>query len=55
MKSSFYTVCILVGSSWKISRYFDTVRAARNWGKWTSKKWQTKIYRGGPGGEVVSC
>ncbi len=36
-----------------ISRFFNTIRAARNWAKWCSKKWPTRILRGGQGGDEV--
>ena len=39
-----------------VSRFFQTIRAARKWAKWlASQAWASnvRIMRGGPGGEPV--
>lgn len=41
---------------WQLSRYFETLRAARNWAKMLSSKAYVRevaIHRGGQGGERV--
>lgn len=54
MKTSLYAVEIIDGYGNRvISRYFATIRAARNWAKWTAKKWETRILKGGMGGEEI--
>jgi hypothetical protein len=42
---------------WSVSRYFNTIRAARRWAKWLSGHSYVRevaIHRGGQGGERVS-
>lgn len=53
MGSNFYGVEITTESGPVISRYFQTLKAARKWAAWTAKTWPTRIMRGGAGGEEV--
>jgi len=42
---------------WQLSRYFQTLRAARSWARWLSSQpyaHEVAIHRGGQGGERVS-
>ena len=38
-----YAVLITVNGSEEVSRFFVTIRAARNWAKWCAEKFPTKI------------
>lgn len=54
VNSTFYAVLITTQESGEIvSRYFQTIKAARKWAAWTAEKWPTRILKGGQGGEVV--
>lgn len=53
MASNFYAVEIITVDGPVISRYFQTIKAARKWAAWTATKWQTRILKGGQGGEEV--
>jgi hypothetical protein len=54
MASNFYAVLITTPESGEIvSRYFQTIKAARKWAAWTAANWPTRILKGGQGGEVV--
>ncbi len=48
-----YAVEITTETGPTISRYFQTIKAARAWAKWCAKRFPTRIMRGGQGGEVV--
>jgi hypothetical protein len=53
-----YTVTFLDSNTgnWEVSRYFRTVRAARNWAKWlrtTNFVTEAAVYRGPAGGERI--
>lgn len=48
MANNFYAVVINTPESGEvISRYFQTLKAARKWAAWTAAKWPTRILRGG--------
>jgi hypothetical protein len=53
-----YSVSFLsAASSWEVSRFFSTLRAARKWASWlASQPYATKvaIHRGGVGGELIA-
>lgn len=51
--SYFYAVEIVTENGPVISRYFQTIRAARRWATWCSKTWPTRIMKGGRGGVEV--
>ena len=57
MPSSFLSVSFLhTNGAWQVSRFFNTVRAARNWARHTalaSYVVEVAIHRGGPGGERI--
>lgn len=53
MAQTLYAVEIATERGLVISRYFQTLRAARRWAKWTAKTWPSRILRGGAGGEEV--
>lgn len=54
MANNFYAVVInTLESGEVVSRYFQTIKAARKWAAWTAEKWPTRILKGGQGGEVV--
>ena len=56
--SSFLSVSFADANGvWTVSRYFSTIRAARNWARFVGNLPNTRevaIHRGGPGGERVS-
>jgi hypothetical protein len=57
MPSSFLSVSLLSNDTWTVSRYFNTLRAARNWAKFLRSQsyiQEVAIHRGGPGGERVA-
>jgi hypothetical protein len=57
MPSSFLSVSLLSDGTWTVSRYFSTVRAARNWARFLRSQSyvaDVAIHRGGPGGEPVA-
>jgi hypothetical protein len=55
MANNFYAVEIVTPEQGAvISRYFQTIRAARRWAAWTAKTWPTRILKGGRGGQVVA-
>jgi hypothetical protein len=53
-RTSFYHVLILTETGWTVSRLFEKLSAARKYAKWCSERWEAKIYKGGPGGELVA-
>ena len=48
-----YAVEITTENGPVISRFFNTIRAARKWAQWCSKTWPSRIMKGGAGGEEV--
>lgn len=54
MANNFYAVEIVTADGPVISRYFQTLKAARKWAAWTAKTWPSRILRGGQGGEEVA-
>lgn len=54
MVRSFYAVTIQTETGPVVSRYFDTIAAARKWAKWCGKKFEgVRIMKGGEGGVEV--
>jgi len=53
MPTTIYAVEITTANGPVISRYFTTIRAARNWRKWCAKSHPARILRGGQGGQEV--
>jgi hypothetical protein len=54
MPSSPLAVSFLSNGTWTVSRYFSTVRAARNWARFLRSQSyiaEVAIHRGGSGGE----
>ena len=54
---NFYSVEFFSPTDCKVvtSRYFQTLRGARNWAKWCAKSFsQVRIMKGGPGGMEVA-
>lgn len=50
------SVSFLDASGWHLSRYFETLRAARSWARRLEKQayvFEVAIHRGGQGGERV--
>lgn len=46
-----------VDGEWSLSRYFQTLRAARSWARWLASQGhvhEVAIHRGGQGGERVA-
>jgi hypothetical protein len=57
MTSSFLSVSLLLSSGWQVSRYFQTLHAARRWARHLAAQsycLEVAIHRGGPGGEQVA-
>jgi hypothetical protein len=54
MANHFYGVEINTEGRLVISRYFQTLRAARRYAKWCQRTWATRILRGGAGGQEVA-
>jgi hypothetical protein len=57
MPSSLLSVSLLSNGTWQVSRYFSTVRAARNWARFLRSQSyvsEVAIHRGGQGGERVA-
>lgn len=52
-KSNFYAVEIVTTDGPVVSRFFQTLAAARKWAAWTSGRWPSRILKGGQGGQVV--
>ena len=58
MPSSFLSVSLLLSGTWTVSRYFNTVRAARRWARHCAAQSyvsEVAIHRGGPGGERLAA
>jgi hypothetical protein len=58
--SSILSVSFLNANSgnWELSRYFQTVRAARRWARWLSTQshvTEVAVHRGGAGGERLAA
>jgi hypothetical protein len=47
-----YHVEVTTENGPEISRFFETIKAARRWAKWCSKKWPTRIMLGIGGMQV---
>ena len=48
-----YAVEITTTEGPVISRFFNTIDAARKWAKWCAKTWPARIMKCGQGGEQV--
>lgn len=52
-RTTFYAVEITTAAGPVISRYFNTVRAAKNWQRWCAKRWPSRILLAGAGGAEI--